>query len=72
MPETNLYKIIEVKLDNKLKNFQLSDVSENQFVIAKFLTGFFKSLLMNSLEWIWDSDKVKWNFVNDTYKRNLG
>ena len=71
-PETNVYKMVEIKFDNRFKNFAEQFLSEKKRNTGKFLTEFFKCLVMNLIEWDWDAANPKLDIAQSTYKDCLG
>ena len=72
LPETNFYKLIEIKFDNRFKDFCQYEKDKDWLKTGKFVTEFLKSLLMNLIEWRWDNNDRDLNILHKTYKRNLG
>ena len=72
LPETNLYKLVEIKFDNRFKSFAGAVTSARKMNTGKFLTEFFKCLVMDLIEWDWGVENPKLDIVHSTYKRCLG
>lgn len=72
LPETNLYKLVEIKFDNRLKTFNHWENNPENKVIGKFMSEFYKCLMMNFIEWKWDLTTPDYTVIHCTYKKVLG
>ena len=72
LPETNFYKLIEIKFDNHFKEFRLKISEDETRKQGGFMKEFFKSLMMNFIEWKWDLDELDLDIIHRTYKNLIG
>ena len=72
LPETNFYKLVEIKFDNRYKAFCHWESDKDRRKIGYFMVEVFKCLVMNFIEWKWDVENINLSIAQTTYKKVLG